>query len=54
MVGEEEMYTASELKWLARNPFHKAKEWQNEDGKLKSVEDKVEDGLASKNAVSAA
>lgn len=54
MIGEEMSYGANELKWLACNSFCRGRQWQGKDGELKSIEDEVEDYLASKNAMSAA
>jgi len=53
MIGEEMTYTANEIKWLAKNSICNGKSWAS-DGKLKSVEDKSEDYLASISATSAA
>ncbi len=46
-------YTANEMKWLAKNSICNGKNWAS-DGKLKWVEDKDEDYLASISATSAA
>lgn len=54
MIDEEMSYTAREIKWLAKHSYSEAKEWQGADGKLKSIEDKNEDHLASIGATSAA
>lgn len=52
MVGEEVIYSASELKWLAQASFSAGRNWQGEDGKLKSFESDGQDYLARIGATS--
>jgi len=47
VVGEEMIYAAKEINWLANTPISKGREWRNSDGKCKSIEEKKEDWLAS-------
>lgn len=54
IVGEELPYSAGETNWLANTPIPEGKLWLGDDGKLKSLETKSENYLASIGATSAA
>lgn len=54
IVGEELPYSAAELNWLVETPIPKGKRWLGDDGKLKSIETKADNYLASIGATSAA
>jgi hypothetical protein len=54
MIGEEMMFTASEINWLKKTPIPKGRKWKGEDGRLKSIEIPNENYLASISATSAA
>jgi len=54
IVGEENLYSASEINWLVHTPIPKGKEWQGPDGRLKTIETKTDNYLATIGATSAA
>lgn len=54
MIGEEMMFTASEINWLKNTSIPNGRKWKGEDGRLKSIEIPNEDYLASIGATSAA
>jgi hypothetical protein len=54
IVGEEMIYTASEINWLKNTSIPNGRKWKGEDGRLKSIEIPNEDYLASIAATSAA
>jgi len=54
IVGEELPFTAGEINWLINTPIPKGREWLSPDGKLKSMESKTDDYLASIGATSVA
>lgn len=54
MVGEDMPFTASEINWLINSCIPITKNWQDKNGKLKTLEEKNEDYLASIGATSAA
>lgn len=54
IVGEEMIYSASEINWLKNTSIRNGRKWKGEDGRLKSIEIPNEDYLASIGATSAA
>ena len=54
IVGEDMIYTAAEINWLAITPIPKTRNWQNDDGKLKLAKSEGADYLAEVSATSAA
>ena len=54
IIGEEFPFTAGEINWLVNTPIPKGRKWLGPDGKLKSMESKTDDYLASICATSAA
>lgn len=54
MIGENMMFTASEINWLKNTSIPNGRKWKGEDGKLKSIEIPNENYLASIGATSAA
>ena len=53
MVGEQVIYSASELNWLTKASFRQGRKWQGPDGKLNSLESKGDNYLAAISATSA-
>jgi hypothetical protein len=53
MIDEEMGYSAAELKWLAEASFEDGRKWQGQDGKLRALDSKNENYLASLGATSA-
>ena len=53
MVGEEMIYSAEELNWLAHASFKEGRKWKGQDGKLHALESKGDDYLAKLGATSA-
>lgn len=54
IIGEESPFTADEIGWLVNTPIPKGREWLGPDDKLKSLESKTDDYLASIAATSVA
>lgn len=54
IIGEEIPFTASEINWLVNTPISKGREWFGPDGRLKSMESKSDNYLASIVTTSAA
>ena len=45
MIGEEMIYSAAEINWLANVSFGEANNWQNSEGHLQSLETENDDYL---------
>lgn len=54
IIGEELPFTSGEINWLVNTPIPKEREWLGPGGRLKSMESKTDDYIATIAATSAA